>query len=336
MKTKTAVGASARRAVRTPEAEADPTPRTATRTPTPAWRATVRSAVASLQRNQGTDQAAALTYYAVLSVFPGLIALVSLLGVFGQGERTVAALLDVVRGLGQPEVAEQLADPVRSVVGAQRAGVGLAAGLAGAVWTASGYVGAFGRAMNRVYQVDEDRPVWTLRPAQLLVTIGLVVAAALVLVGVVLSGDLARSVGDVIGVGAQSVRLWDLAKWPIVLIVVVAMVAVLYDVTPNVHRPRFRWVSTGAVVAILTWILASLAFGFYVRNVGTYDRTYGSLAGVVVFLLWLWVTNLALLFGAELDAERHRGRARTADKRAQHRDVVLEPLPSTTARVHGR
>ncbi|MGL4177493.1 MAG: YihY/virulence factor BrkB family protein, partial [Dermatophilaceae bacterium] len=167
--------------------------------------------------------------------------------------------------------------------------------------------------------IDEGRPVWTLRPTQLLVTLGLIVAAALVLVGVVVSGDLARTIGDVVGVGAQAMTVWDLAKWPVILAIVVAMVAVLYYATPNVRQPRFRWVSVGALVAILTWVLASLAFGFYVSSFASYNRTYGSLAGVVVFLLWLWITNLALLFGAEIDAELERGRELQAGVRAEHR-----------------
>ncbi|MGL5909714.1 MAG: YihY/virulence factor BrkB family protein, partial [Phycicoccus sp.] len=324
MSTEAGTGAAARRAATAPHEDSGTKPASPTELRAPTWRFTLRSAVAEFQRDQCTDLAAALTYYAVLSLFPGLIALVSLLGVFGQGESTVEALLDIVRGLGQPDVAEQLAGPVRSMVGAQGAGLGLVAGLAGAVWTASGYVGAFGRAMNRVYQIDEGRPVWRLRPTQLLVTVGLVVAAALVLVGVVVSGDLARTVGDVIGVGEQAVTVWNLAKWPVILVVVVAMIAVLYYATPNVRQPRFRWVSVGALVAIVTWVLASLAFGFYVGSFASYNRTYGSLAGVVVFLLWLWITNLALLFGAEIDAELERGRELQAGVRAEYR-VQLPP-----------
>ncbi|MGL5867013.1 MAG: YihY/virulence factor BrkB family protein [Dermatophilaceae bacterium] len=345
----------------------------ATRPRMTTWRGRVRSTVAEFHRLQCTDLAAALTYYAVLSLFPGLIALVSLLGVFGQGESTVEALLDVVRGIGQPDLAEQLAGPVRSTVRAQGAGFGVAAGLAGALWTASGYVGAFGRAMNRVGMIEESRPGWALRPTRLLITVGLVVAAALVLVGVVVGGDLARTLGDAIGVGEQFVTVWDLARWPVVLATVVVMVAVLYSVTPSARR-RFRWVSLGALVAILTWALASLAFSLYVDSFATYNRTYGSLAGVVVFLLWLWITNVALLFGAVIDTEREhvhqpqpneptdlreqppRGTglpipAESTRRRAardSHRprrgrpdtvpptNVELEPLPSDVARVRGR
>ena len=181
-------------------------------------------------------------------------------------------------------------------------------GLAGAIWSASGYVGAFGRAMNRVYQVDEGRPIWKLRPVVLLITVGLVVMAALVLIGLVISGPLATTLGDAVGLGDLAQTIYTIVKWPVMLGIVVVMVAVLYYATPNVRQPKFRWVSVGAAVAILVWVLASVAFGFYVSHFSSYNKTYGSLAGIIVFLLWLWITNLALLFGAEVDAELERAR----------------------------
>ncbi len=162
--------------------------------------------------------------------------------------------------------------------------------------------------MNRVYQVDEGRPIWKLRPVVLLITVGLVVMAALVLVGLVVSGPLADAIGDVVGLGDLATTIWGIVKWPVMLGIVVVMVAVLYYATPNVRQPKFRWVSVGAAVAILVWVLASVAFGFYVSHFGSYNKTYGSLAGIIVFLLWLWITNLALLFGAEVDAELERAR----------------------------
>lgn len=288
------------------------------------WRHTLRSAVAEFQRDQCTDLAAALTYYSVLSVFPAILALVSLLGVFGQGESTTQALLDVVRRLGQSDAAQQLEEPVRAMVGASGAGFALVLGIGTALFSASGYVGAFGRAMNRVYQVDEGRPAWKLRSQQVLITLGLVVMAALVLVGLVVSGPVAEAAGRTIGLEAATVTTWNLAKWPVILGVVVVMVAVLYYWTPNVRQPRFRWVSVGAGVAILVWVLASVGFGFYVTTFGSYAKTYGSLAGVVVFLLWLWITNLALLLGAEVDAELERVRELEAGIRAE-RTLQLPP-----------
>jgi membrane protein len=162
--------------------------------------------------------------------------------------------------------------------------------------------------MNRVYQVDEGRPIWKLRPVVLLITVGLVVMAALVLIGLVVSGPVANAIGDAVGLGDLATTIWNIAKWPVMLGIVIVMVAVLFYATPNVRQPKFRWVSVGAAVAILVWVLASVAFGFYVSHFGSYNKTYGSLAGVIVFLLWLWITNLALLFGAEVDAELERAR----------------------------
>ena len=290
----------------------------------PGWTYTAKASLAEFQRDQCTDLAAALTYYSVLSVFPAILALVSLLGVFGQGEASTQALLEILRDLGQSDIAAQLEKPIAAMVGAQSAGLALAVGLAGALWGASGYVGAFGRTLNRIYQVDEGRPVWKLRPLVLLVTVGLVVMAAVVLVGLVVSGPVAEAIGSAIGFGEQSLALWNLAKWPFLLAVVVLMVAVLYYATPNVQQPKFRWVSVGAAVAIGIWVVASLGFGFYVTNFAKYDSLYGSLGSVIVFLLWLWLTNLALLFGAEIDAELERARQLQAGIRAE-RTLQLPP-----------
>ena len=301
-------GAAAARAETAPSPDAGRKPDSPTDIDRPGWRYTAKAAFGEFQRDQCTDLAAALTYYSVLSVFPAILALVSLLGLFGQGEATTTALLDIVRQLGQGEVATQLQGPIDQIVMARGAGLAFVVGLVGAIWSASGYVGAFGRAMNRVYQVDEGRPIWKLRPVVVLLTIGLVIMAALVLVGLVVSGPVATAIGDAVGLGEASRTVWEIVKWPVMLGIVVVMVAVLYYATPNVRQPRFRWVSVGATVAILVWVLASVAFGFYVSNFSSYNKTYGSLAGIVVFLLWLWITNLALLFGAEIDAELERTR----------------------------
>ena len=274
----------------------------------PSWRYVVRKVVREFSDDQCTDLAAALTYYSVLALFPASIAILSLVGLANQGDETVKTLLQVLRDVGAGGAADTLEPTLTELSKSQNAGLGLIIGLALALWSASGYVGAFGRGMNRIYEVDEGRPIWKLRPTMLLVTLITVVLTALVALGLVLTGPAAKAVGDAIGLGDTAVLVWNIAKWPVMLVVVIAIVALLYYATPNVRQPRFRWISVGAVVAILTWILASAAFGFYVANFSSYNRTYGSLAGVVVFLLWLWLTNLALLFGAELDAELERGR----------------------------
>ncbi|GAA4411229.1 YihY/virulence factor BrkB family protein [Fodinibacter luteus] len=297
----------------------------------PSWTYTAKASFAEFQRDQCTDLAAALTYYSVLSVFPAILALVSLLGVFGRGQETTDAMLEILRDLGQSQIADRLEEPIAAMVGAQSAGLALAIGLAGALWGASGYVGAFGRALNRIYQVDEGRPVWKLRPIVLLVTLGLVVMAAIVLVGLVVSGPIAQAIGEAVGFGEQSLAVWNLAKWPVILGVVVVMVAVLYYATPNVKQPKFRWMSVGAAVAIGIWVIASLGFGFYVSNFARYDSLYGSLGSVIVFLLWLWLTNLALLFGAEVDAELERARQLQAGIRAE-RTLQLPPRDDSVSR----
>ncbi|MDX6360037.1 MAG: rane protein, partial [Nocardioidaceae bacterium] len=273
------------------------------------WFYVLRKTAREFSRDQCTDLAAALTYYAVLALFPALIALLSLVGLVGQGPATAHTITDVLRQVGAGSVAKTLGPTLTSLSTASgKAGLGFVVGLVAALWSASGYVGSFGRAMNRMYEVDEGRPVWKLRPVQLLVTLVAVLLAALVAVALVLTGPAATAVGDAIGLGSTALLVWNIAKWPVMLLVVVAIVALLYYATPNVKQPRFRWISVGAAVAIVVWILASAAFGLYVATFSSYDKTYGAMAGVVVFLLWLWITNLALLFGAELDCELERGR----------------------------
>lgn len=273
------------------------------------WTYALRSSVREFSRDQCMDLAAALTYYAVLASAPAALALVSVLGLVGDPEQTANKVLDVVGSI-VPEDANAVIEPIIEQVtsGAGKAGVALVVGLVVALWSASGYVGAFGRALNRIYDVDEGRPVWKLRPLLLGITLLTVVLAAVVMATLVLSGPVARAIGEAIGLGDAAITVWNVAKWPVVVLLVIVIVAVLYHATPNVRRPRFRWIGVGAVVAILVWVLASAPFGFYVSNFGSYGSTYGTLAGIIVFLLWLWITNLALLFGAELDAALERGR----------------------------
>jgi membrane protein len=272
------------------------------------WFYVARRAVREFSKDECTDQAAALTYYAVLALFPAAIALVSLLGLVGQGQSAVNNLLDVMSEAGASSAVDTVGPTLRTMSSSQGVGLGFVLGIVGALWSASGYVGAFGRAMNRVYEVAEGRPAWKLRPVMLLVTLVLIVLTALMAVGLVVTGPVATSIGDKVGAGSTAVTVWDIAKWPVMLLVVALIVGLLYYATPNVRQPKFRWLSVGAVIAIVMWIVLSAAFGFYVANFSSYDKTYGSLAGVIVFLLWLWLTNVALLFGAEVDAEVERGR----------------------------
>ena len=291
---------------------------------------TLRKTAREFSRDQCTDIAAGLTYYAVLSLFPALVALVSLLGVFGQGQRTMDAVLDVIGDLGSASVVDTLRDPVQQLVDAPSAGFALVVGVLGALWSASGYVGAFGRALNRMYEIEEGRPIWKLRPAMLLVTLLAVLMTAAVAFMLAVSGPIARSVGDRIGLGDTALLVWNIARWPVILVFVVTVVAILYWATPNVRQPRFRWISAGALLAIVVWIVASALFALYVANFASYNKTYGALAGVIVFLLWLWITNLALLFGAEFDSELERARELQAGLPAEEH-VQLPPRDTTAA-----
>jgi membrane protein len=234
------------------------------------WAYVMRKTYREFQDDHCPDLAAGLTYYAVLSLFPAAIAVVSLLGVIGQGQSSVDKVIEILQPLVSTSTLDTVQPALEHIASSRGAGLGLVLGLLGALWSASGYVGAFGRAMNRVYEVDEGRPFWKLRPWTILVTLVAILLVACVLV--------------------------------------MLIVAMLYYATPNVKQPRFRWLSVGAFVAIVVWIAASVAFAFYVASFGSYNKTYGSLAGAIAGLLWLWITNLALLFGAQLDSELERGR----------------------------
>jgi membrane protein len=284
----------------------------------------LRKTAREFQHDQCTDLAAALTYYAVLSLFPAVLVVVSLLGVFGQGRRTTDAVLDIVSDLAPPSTVDSLRPTVQQLVESPSAGFALILGILTALWSASGYVGAFGRAMNRVYEVPEGRPVWKLRPLQLVLTLAGLIMAAAVAFMLAVSGPVAKAIGNAIGLGDIAMTTWNVLRWPVILLIVIVAVAVLYYATPNVQQPKFRWISVGAALAIVVWILASVGFGIYVANFGSYNKTYGALAGVIVFLLWLWITNLALLFGAELDAELERGRQLQAGIAAE-RELQLPP-----------
>ena len=258
--------------------------------------------------DQCTDLAAALTYYAVLAIFPAALALSAVLGLVGQSEKAAQTVLDVLSPLVSADVLGTIKTPLLELANSQTAGWALVIGSVGALWSASAYVGAFGRAMNRIYEIGEGRPFWKLRPLMLVITLVAVVLVALVLLMLILSGPLARSIGDQIGLGDQALLVWNIAKWPVMIVSVMLIVAILYYATPNVRQPKFRWLSIGAVVAILLWIAASVGFAYYVANFSSYNKTYGSLAGVVVGLVFLWLTNVALLLGAEIDSELERGR----------------------------
>jgi membrane protein len=273
----------------------------------PSWKYVLRKTMREFGSDQCTDIAASLTYYAVLSLFPALIAIISLLGVFGQGQSTVDAVIEVVRPLA-PDAVGILQPVIEGFVNSPAAGFALVSGIVLAIWSASGYVGAFSRAMNRIYEIPEGRPFWKLKPTQLAVTvIGIVILLVCALI-IAISGPVTEAIGEALGLGATVQLVWSIAKWPVLALLMILLLGILYYATPNAKQPKFRWMSMGAALALLVLVVASVAFAFYVTTFSNYAKSYGSLAGVVVFLLWLWIANLALLFGAEFDAELERGR----------------------------
>jgi membrane protein len=289
------------------------------------WR-TLRRTVSEFREDDLTDWAAALTYYGVLALFPALLVLVSLLGLFGDPEGTTETVTEIVVELGPQSAVDTFTGPIESIT-ANRGAAGMLffAGLAAALVSASGYVGAFMRASNKIYETGEGRPFWKRRPLQLAVTLLMVLLLAATALALVLTGPLVDAVAGPLGIGDTAVTIWSIAKWPVLLVVVTVMLAVLYYVAPNVKQPGFRWVTPGSVLALVLWVLASIGFAFYVANFGSYDKTYGTLGGVITFLVWLWLTNVAVLLGAELNAELERSRELEAGVPHAEREIQLEP-----------
>ena len=307
-----------------PHPEDDAKPDSPTDLHKQSWGYVLRKTLHEFSEDQCTDLAAALTYYAVLAVFPAAIALISTIGVFADPAAAVDNVLQILRPLVSQQILDTITPFLTSVAQSDAAGIGLVVGLLAALWSASGYVGAFSRAMNRIYEIEEGRPFWKLRPVMLLLTFVSVVLAAIVLVLLVVSGPILESVGNVVGLGSAAVTTFAIVKWPLVLVMVVVLVGLLYYVTPNIQQPKFKWISVGAAAAIGIWIVASVAFGLYLATFANYSKTYGAAASVIVALLFVWITNVALLFGAELDSELERGRQLQAGLPAEE-DLQLPP-----------
>jgi membrane protein len=287
--------------------------------------ATIKRTSTEFSEDNMSDWAAALTYYGLLSLFPALIALVSVVGLVGDPATTTKAITDMVTKLGPSSAADTFAGPIKSITAHRgTAGILFIVGLATALWSASGYVGAFMRASNVIYETPEGRPFWKLRPLQILVTVTMLMLLALVALALVLTGPVVTAVAEPLGISSTAVSIWDIAKWPVLLAVVVTMFAVLFYSAPNVKLAGFKWVTPGAVVAIALWLVASAAFAFYVAHFGSYDKTYGTLGGLVCLLVWLWITNVALLLGMQLNAERERSRELAAGIPGADRELQLD------------
>ena len=305
--------------------------------PKRSWIDTLKRTVREFSDDNITDWAAALTYYALLSLFPALIALVSLVGLVADPATVTRVVTDTISSVGPSSAADTFSGPIQSITeSSSRAGLLLIVGIATSLWAASGYTGAFFRASNAIYEIEEGRPFWKLRPMQLLVTLVVIVLVALVALALVVSGPLAQAVGDAVGLGSTAVTIWGIAKWPVMALAVLVILAILYYAAPNAKLPGFRWISPGSVVALVVWIVASAAFAFYVANFGSYDKTYGTLGGVVTFLVWLWITNIAVLLGAEFNSELERSREIQEGVPGAERELRLQPRqapkqPSGTA-----
>jgi membrane protein len=286
----------------------------------------LRRTVAEFRDDDLTDWAAALTYYGLLSLFPGLIALVSIVGLVGDPKGATQTLTEIITAIGPQSAAQTFAGPIESVASDRgTAGTAFVLGLAVALWSASGYVGAFIRASNVIYETREGRPFWKLRPLQIAVTLVMVLLGVMLVVGLVLTGPVVDAVAEPLGLGSAPVTVWNIAKWPAMAALFVLMVAVLYYTSPNAKIRGFRWVTPGSLVAIVVWAIASAAFALYVANFGSYDKTYGTLGGLIALLVWLWISNLAILFGHELNAELERGAEIEEGRPGAERKIQLEP-----------
>lgn len=302
------------------------------------WWGAIKSSVRELQDKQLTDRAAALTYYTVLSIFPGLIVLVGLFGLLGSPE-TVNAALEIVAELGPSSAVETFQGPLREVQGAEGvAGVALVLGLAGALYSSSGYVGAFMRAANAIYDSPEERPIWKSKPLQLGITVLALFILIVILLGLVVSGPVAEAIGSQIGLGQTGVAVWGIAKWPFLLLGIAAVFGLLYYLSPDVIHRGISWLVPGALLAVFLWVLASAGFALYVANFSSYNSTYGSLAGVIVFLVWVWITNLAILLGCVLNAQLERRQISPSEAVARGRTELpeAERAPSVRGSNAGR
>lgn len=301
-----------------PDAPAGPTD-----LPRRAWWGVLKRTAREFQQDKMTDWAAALTYYSVMSIFPAIVVLTALVGLAGTS--ATQPLIDNIEQMA-PGQAREILRTALTELGKPSGFAGPLAivGLLAALWAASAYIAAFIRASNTIYEMDEGRPLWKTLPLRLALTITMIVLLAVSLFGVVITGDIAERAGRWLGIGQTGVLVWDILKWPVIALLVSLAIALLYWAAPNVRHPGFRWLTPGSVLAVLVWVLASVGFGIYVANFASYNKTYGSLAGVVVFLIWLWVANLAVLLGAEFDAELARGQ-KIEIGLPENREPFLEP-----------
>jgi membrane protein len=298
-------------------------PEAPTKLPARAWAGVLRGTVKEASADKLTHWAAALTYYGVLSLFPALLALTSILGIIGPS--ATQPLIDNLSTVAPGPAKDIVVGSLEGIEGASGSGIAFVIGLGAAIWAASGYIGAFMDASNSIWDVEEGRPIWKRIPARIAITVVLLLLLAALGIATVLTGPIAQQVGNVFDVGDTAVDVWNIAKWPVMLVLVSFMIALLYWAAPNVKQPGFPWISPGGALAVVLWLVLSAGFAFYVANFSSYNKTYGSLAGVIVFLVWLWLSNLAILIGAEFNAELERTRQIRAGMRPTDKEPFLEP-----------
>ena len=298
--------------------------------------ATVKRTFTEYSEDNMGDWAAALTYYGLLAVFPALIALVAIVGLVGNPASTTHQLTEIVGKLGPASAKKTFEGPIKSITEHRSsAGILLIVGILAALYSASSYVSAFTRACNVIFETPEGRPFWKLKPLQVLVTLVTLLLLIVVALALLLTGPIVSAVAGPLGISGGAVSIWDIAKWPVLLVFMILMFTILYYASPNVKMRGFRWVAPGAAFALVVWLVASAAFAFYVANFGSYQKTYGALGGAVVFLVWMWLTNAALLLGAQMNAERERSAEISEGVPRADRELQMEPrsepkTPKTT------
>jgi membrane protein len=299
--------------------------------PRETWKDTLKRTGSEFKEDKLNHWAAALTYYTVLSLFPALLVMVSFVGLFGDPERVTKVLTDTVTELGPATAADTLQGPIESITSNRgAAGILFVVGVLSALWAASGYVSAFADASNSIYEVHEGRPFWKLKPLQLLATLALIILAAAVALGLVLTGPIVGALGGALGLSDTALGVWRFAKWPAMILLVLLIFGVLYYTSSNARPSGVRWVMGGALLALAAWVVASIGFALYVSNFGAYDKTYGTLGGVVVFLLWLWISNMAILLGAEFNAETERAKQLETGVAGAERELKLSERNAPT------
>jgi membrane protein len=288
--------------------------------------ATLKRSVKEYSEDNMSDWAAALTYYGLLALFPALIALVSIVGLVGNPATTTRELTEIVGKLGPSSATKTFEGPIKAITSNRSsAAILLIVGAVAALYSASSYVSAFTRASNVIFETPEGRPVWKLKPLQMLITLVTLLLLIFVALALVLTGPVVSAVASPLGLSRSAISVWNVAKWPVLVLFMVLMFTILYYASPNVKMRGFRWVAPGAAFALAVWLIASAGFAFYVANFGSYNKTYGALGGVVVFLVWMWLTNAALLLGAQLNAERERSAEIEEGVPRARRELQMEP-----------